>query len=275
MIWNTNLDSVKRDGVEPSVNFSYQYFQNQCTVDFDSEEGIKIIDKWVDDWKNVLNTVYKKYGTLFCDLSGGTDTRVLLVLVILAGLKDKTVFYTKSPKICKTENQKPIKQEDLEIAKKIKEYFNLKETFDLPPKSMPRICGLYTCMKSYQKSIPAMNWNNLNELCPNFKLIMDLWLAQHPDADIYDKKQMANEIAFNQWHDGYKIKRFIIQNNFVLCPFDSADMRKIKTKGYKLWKFFMEKYCPEMLQFELQGRGYIDEIIKRDEELNLALMLNT
>lgn len=268
-----NIDSVKRDGIEPFVAFGYQYFQNQCTVDFDSEEGIKIVDKWVDDWKNILNIVYKKYGILFCDLSGGADTRVLLVLMLLAGVKNKTIFYTTLPENVKIEERKFITQEDEKISKKIGKYFNLKIIHNEKAVRSPQIKGVYSCIKSNQKSIPAQNWNHLEVLYSGFKTIMDLWLNQHPDADIYDKKQMAKEIAFNQWHDGYKIKRYAIHNNLVLCPFDSADMRKIKTKGYKFWKFFMEKYCPEMLQFELQGRGYIDEIIKGDEECNSVLTI--
>lgn len=87
---------------------------------------------------------------------------------------------------------------------------------------MPRICGLYICMKSYQKSIPARNWNNLNELCPDFKLIMDLWLAQHPDADIYDKKQMANEID----KAIYNTKLFCIMS-FRQCRYEKDKNKRL------------------------------------------------
>lgn len=269
MIDRNNLDSVRREGVSFAMTKGYQYFKNQATVDFNSEEGIKILDKWVNDWKLIFNIVYKKYGRLVCDLSGGCDTRVLLVLIMLAGLKDKTIFYTKAIENERQSKQIPVKKEDLEIAKKLADTFELKLETSLKLNKYPRVSGLDSCFKSYQSiSAIARSYSDLDKYNTNFMDIMSLWCAQHPDADVYDKKQMAFEIGYYQWHDEYKIEKEAKEGHLVLCPFNEPEIKKLKSKGYKLWKFFMERYCPKMLKFPLQGRGLISDVIATCEAFN-------
>lgn len=267
MINRGNLDSVRKDGISYSMTEGYQYFKNQASVDFNSDEGIKILDKWVNDWKYIFNIVYSKYENLICDLSGGCDTRVLLVLVILAGLKDKISFYTKAAKDEKREKEIAVKKEDSEIVQKLAVAFDLKIVHSV--KNYPRISGFDCSFKSYQSiSSIARAYGNLGSINSSFADIMSLWCAQHPDADVYDKKQMAFEIGYYQWHDGYKIEKNAKEGKILLCPFNDPDIKKLKSKGYRLWKFFMEKYCPKMLEFPLQGRGLIDDVIAKCKAFN-------
>lgn len=264
-----DLDSVRKDGLSYVMTKGYQYFKNQASVNFNSDEGVAILDKWVNDWKLIFNIVYKKYGRLVCDLSGGCDIRTLLVLIMLAGLKDKVIFYTKAIENEKQQKQIPIKKEDLEIVQKLANAFGLKVETSIKLNKYPRVSGLNSCFKSYQSiSAIAKNYNNLGKYNSSFTDIMALWCAQHPDADIYDKKQMAFEITYYQWHDEYKIEKEAKEGHLLLCPFNDPDIKKLKSKGYKLWKFFMEKYCPKMLDFPLQGRGFIDDVIATCEAFN-------
>ena len=56
------------------------------TIPLDSEEGLKIIDKWVDKWGYILRSLKKQTGNIASDLSGGIDTRVVLSILLNSGI---------------------------------------------------------------------------------------------------------------------------------------------------------------------------------------------
>ena len=56
------------------------------TIPLESEEGLKIIDKWVDKWGYILRSLKKQTDNIASDLSGGLDTRTLLSIILNSGV---------------------------------------------------------------------------------------------------------------------------------------------------------------------------------------------
>ena len=56
------------------------------TIPFESKEGLKIIDKWVDKWGYIFRSLKKQTNFISSDLSGGLDTRTLLSILLNSGI---------------------------------------------------------------------------------------------------------------------------------------------------------------------------------------------
>ena len=56
------------------------------TIPLESEEGLKIIDKWVDKWGYILRSLKKQTDNISSDLSGGFDSRTLLSILLKSGI---------------------------------------------------------------------------------------------------------------------------------------------------------------------------------------------
>lgn len=56
------------------------------TIPFESEEGIKLIDSWVDKWGYILRSLKNKTNNIYADLSGGFDTRSVLSMLLNSGV---------------------------------------------------------------------------------------------------------------------------------------------------------------------------------------------
>lgn len=52
------------------------------TIPLESEEGLKIIDNWVDKWTFILRSIKMKTNNIVTDISGGFDTRSLLTIIL-------------------------------------------------------------------------------------------------------------------------------------------------------------------------------------------------
>lgn len=91
------------------------------SVPIESEEGIKIIDKWVDKWGFIFRSLQKKTNNFSFDLSGGYDTRTLLSILISSGVDiNKIKIHTAK------DNRNPDHKEDFKIANNISAVFGLK-----------------------------------------------------------------------------------------------------------------------------------------------------
>ena len=60
--------------------------QQRYTIPFESEEGLKIIDNWVDKWGYIFRSLKKKTDNIIMDLSGGFDTRAVLSVLYNSGI---------------------------------------------------------------------------------------------------------------------------------------------------------------------------------------------
>ena len=67
------------------LKFLYVDYQEN-TIPLESEEGMKIIDSWVDKWGYIIRSLKNKTDNIFSDLSGGFDTRAMLSILLKSGI---------------------------------------------------------------------------------------------------------------------------------------------------------------------------------------------
>lgn len=256
-------DSMYKLGIHPHMYKPYEFFQHQCEILWSSEEGLKILEDWLERWKNKLTKLANENLALICDLSGGMDTRVNLALILLAGIKDKVLFYCKNPEKILEENSKganyytcPKMSEDYEIASKIAKHYNLKfSSSSYNMLKLPRIMGICSTFKINPSC--EHYYTDIDKYGP-FKEAVDRWKNEHQDSDELDLYQMTLEIIGYNWHNYPKldgIKGYKVKN--IVAPLADQELHRLKSKGYSLYLYFMKKYMPELLEFEVQGRGVI------------------
>ena len=56
------------------------------SIPLESEEGVEVIDNWINKWGYILRSLKKKTNNISSDLSGGFDTRTLLALLLNTGI---------------------------------------------------------------------------------------------------------------------------------------------------------------------------------------------
>ena len=64
----------------------YYIDYKEDSIPLESEEGLKIIDKWVDKWSYIIRSLKKKTFNILSDLSGGFDSRVILAILLNSGI---------------------------------------------------------------------------------------------------------------------------------------------------------------------------------------------
>ena len=56
------------------------------SIPLESNEGLKLIDKWMNKWGYIIRSINKKTHNFSFDLSGGFDTRLLLTILLNSGI---------------------------------------------------------------------------------------------------------------------------------------------------------------------------------------------
>lgn len=98
--------------------FKYSYIDyKENTISPESEEGIKIIDKWADKWGYIIRSLKMQTNNLSLDLSGGFDTRMALAIVLNSGIALNDIL------IHSIKDKSGIHEEDFKIANNISSYF--------------------------------------------------------------------------------------------------------------------------------------------------------
>ena len=87
------------------------------TIDIDSFEGIKLLDKWYYKWTNILQNLKVKTNNIMADLSGGFDSRMVFALLLGSKINLNEIL------INSIHDNKHTHTEDYEIANKIAQYF--------------------------------------------------------------------------------------------------------------------------------------------------------
>lgn len=90
------------------------------SVPFESEEALKIIDKWVDKWSYILHSLKKQTNNIMIDLSGGFDTRSVLAILLNSGIDMNEIFVNSANDTLYTH------EEDFKIASNISKNFGFK-----------------------------------------------------------------------------------------------------------------------------------------------------
>ena len=90
------------------------------SVPFESKEGLKIIDKWVDKWGYIFRSLKNQTNNIKLDLSGGFDTRTVLAILLNSGINMNEIF------IKSINNTLHCHAEDFKIASNISKKFGFK-----------------------------------------------------------------------------------------------------------------------------------------------------
>ena len=90
------------------------------SIPLESEEGLKIIDNWVDKWGYIFRSLKKQTNNIVADLSGGFDTRSMITILINSGV-DLNEMYIHS-----INDKKHDHDVDFKIASNISSNFGFK-----------------------------------------------------------------------------------------------------------------------------------------------------
>ena len=67
------------------INIHYKNYKENSIV-FESEEGLKLIDNWIDKWCYIFRSLKKITNNISADLSGGFDSRALISILLNSGI---------------------------------------------------------------------------------------------------------------------------------------------------------------------------------------------
>ena len=98
--------------------FYKDYKEN--SIPLESEEGLKLIDRWMNKWGYIIRSIKKKTHNFSFDLSGGFDTRLLLTILLNSGINISDILINSS------RDKLHGHDEDLEIATNISSKYNFK-----------------------------------------------------------------------------------------------------------------------------------------------------
>ena len=98
----------------------YYIDYKENSIDFGTDESLKIIDKWVDKWGYIIRSLQKQTDNISLDLSGGFDTRLVLAIILNSGIDlNKILINSHNDTI-------HVHEEDFKIASNISSKLNFK-----------------------------------------------------------------------------------------------------------------------------------------------------
>lgn len=295
-----------------TIDFSEKNYEEH-SIELNSYEGIRILDKWFYKWSNILRNLKNKNKLISLELTGGLDSRSVLSLINASKINMNEIYINSI--------DSEFYEEDFSIASDIakKLGFELNKEITIPYKSFKSLKTVLD-ISSYSKlgfskglwpvyEYPTETIYNLvgyggecirgyggvdTEKSINFKI----GLAQKYSDDWKDstekyvlenykklgKKFWNDTISLSQRH--YKenrsryhygksvIERYLI-NQINLTPLLDPLLYKLKytdnycSDVYLLMALIYERYCPELLDFKIEGDRTIDQ-----KTITYAKMIN-
>lgn len=102
-----------------SINY-YLIDYKENTIPLYSEEGVKIIDRWVDKWGYIIRSLKKQTHNIWIDLSGGYDTRMVLAIFLNSGINLNDILVNS------VNDDIHVHKEDFKIASNISSKYGFK-----------------------------------------------------------------------------------------------------------------------------------------------------
>ena len=99
------------------------------SISLDSEEGVAILDRWIEFWSNVSRGVAQHTKFITVSLSGGFDTRITLLTLLNSGIDLSKV------EIFSIKDELHTHKEDYEIASKIATHYGFELNQPLPTRN--------------------------------------------------------------------------------------------------------------------------------------------
>ncbi|WP_298522460.1 hypothetical protein [uncultured Methanobrevibacter sp.] len=87
------------------------------SVPLNSEEGLKLLDKWFYKWVEIIRAIKQKTNNMSLDLSGGFDTRMIMALVLNANIDINSI------NVYSIDNNQHNHNEDFRIASSISDEY--------------------------------------------------------------------------------------------------------------------------------------------------------
>ncbi|MCD7723576.1 MAG: hypothetical protein LUH82_06455 [Clostridiales bacterium] len=76
---------INIDAATCEIAFENENYQT-AVLPPDSKEGVAVLDRWVNKWAAVFRSLKAKSGQITVDLSGGFDSRIMLLLLLQSGI---------------------------------------------------------------------------------------------------------------------------------------------------------------------------------------------
>lgn len=191
------------------------------TIPLETEEGLKIIDEWVDKWGYIIRSLKKKTDNISTDLSGGFDTRVILSIFLNSGINLNNILISSSKTLCH--------EEDLKIATNISKKFGFK-------------------INNYNLDQKGTEWSTKDTLfCSMYSK-----LGFHKDFYLKDKFFQKPRFSF---HGGGEIRGYpsLPINNYILKI--SSQSRNIGNIFYKSSK----RICDRSISILKKSKTYYND----------------
>lgn len=187
-IKNKTFEIIKIDYGENSIPLS-------------SPEGVKELDKWFFKYTRLLRTLKKENYKLKCDLSGGFDTRLTILLVLCSNINLDNI------RIHSIDDQNICHPEDFEIATQISNRFNFKLNQPLPIKrtKLDNVSTLYNSFYAKGGFHKEMYFQYFRNDEPQITISGNGGenLRNYYDVPAPDFIKRYEEVARNKWSDDF------------------------------------------------------------------------
>lgn len=289
------------------------------TLDLDSPAGMEALDGWVSKWAGLIRALHAEADNkIQTDLSGGYDSRIVLVLFLASGipLADICVHSSTDKRICH--------EEDYRIASRIAEFygfllndrsgmkwqgsnFSLQDTFaisfnlklgfhiqmyyKLKRLDHPRIdfagSGIVRDLAAdliswrYEDTFiqsqmnraagygPDVSRSVYNILTRSFAAIRRKYKAFGRDISPEDSCYCFYRETRTRHHFGKAVVESYLGGSYRLCPLLDSGLNKLKLNSAGcadrnlLAAVVLDRYFPDLLDFEVEGGRFIEEATKQ------------